>query len=97
MLGYVNIQGLGKIDDLLYALAKDLDDRGQRVAGAVQRNVPDQADESCDMVLIILTGTPTIRISQSLSAHASGCRLDPQALEDAVSKPACTRPGRPTY
>lgn len=86
MLGYVNIQGRGKIDDLLCELAKDLADGGLRVAGAVQRNVPDQADASCDMDLIILTGTRTIRISQSLGAHASGCRLDPQALEDAVGE-----------
>ena len=86
MLGYVNIQGRGKIDDLLYALAEDLAGRGVRVAGAVQRNLPDKADTFCDMDLKILTGTRTIRISQSLGTHASGCRLDPQALEDAVGE-----------
>lgn len=86
MLGYVNIQGRGKIDDLLYALAHDLDARGVRVAGAVQRNVPDDADTSCDMDLKILTGQRSVRISQSLGAHASGCRLDPRALEDAVGE-----------
>jgi len=86
MLGYVNIQGRGKIDDLLCSLAEDLADRGLRVAGAVQRNVPDDTDASCDMDLEILTGSRTIRISQSLGMHASGCRLDPQALEDAVGE-----------
>lgn len=86
MLGYVNIQGRGKIDDLLYALAHDLSECGIRVAGAVQRNVPDKADISCDMDLQILTGQRTVRISQSLGAHASGCRLDPRALEDAVGE-----------
>ncbi len=86
MLGYVNIQGRGKIDDLLYARAEDLAGRGVRVAGAVQRNLPDEADISCDMDLKILTGTRTIRISQSLGVHASGCRLDPQALEEAVGE-----------
>lgn len=86
MLGYVNIQGRGKIDDLLCALAEDLASRGIRVAGAVQRNVANSADTSCDMDLHILTGTRTIRISQSLGVHASGCRLDPRALEDAVGE-----------
>ncbi len=86
MLGYVNVQGRGKIDDLLFALAHDLSARGVRVAGAVQRNMPDTADISCDMDLRILTGQRTVRISQSLGAHASGCRLDPRALEDAVGE-----------
>lgn len=86
MLGYVNIQGRGKIDDLLCALARELAERGLRVAGAVQRNVANTSDTVCDMDLHILTGTRTIRISQSLGAHASGCRLDPRALEDAVGE-----------
>lgn len=86
MLGYVNIQGRGKIDDLLFALAHNLRARGVRVAGAVQRNMPDNADISCDMDLQILTGQRTVRISQSLGTHASGCRLDPRALEDAVGE-----------
>lgn len=86
MLGYVNIQKRGKIDDLLRSFATDLVDQGVRVAGAVQRNGPDKIDAPCDMDLIILTGSRTIRISQSLGSHASGCRLDPQALEDAVGE-----------
>jgi hypothetical protein len=40
MLGYVNIQGRGTIDDLLYALAEDLAGRGLRVAGAICRMKP---------------------------------------------------------
>lgn len=86
MLGYVNISGRGKTDDLLFTLAQDLMPRGVRVAGAVQRNVPDKTDTICAMDLQILTGQRTIRISQPLGAHAKGCRLDPQALADAVGE-----------
>ena len=86
MLGYVNISGRGKMDNLLLALAQDLKAHGVRVAGAVQRNVPDKTDTICAMELQILTGQRTIRISQPLGAHARGCRLDPQALADAVGE-----------
>lgn len=86
MLGYVSVSGRGKIDDLLFALAHNLRAKGVRVAGAVQRNVPDAADMSCDMDLQILTGHRTVRISQSLGRYSTGCRLDPRALEGAVGE-----------
>lgn len=86
MFGYVTVQGRGRMDDLLCDVANGLAARGVRVAGAVQRNGPNQADMPCDMDLLILTGATTIRISQSLGAHAQGCRLDPMALEDAVGQ-----------
>lgn len=86
MLGYVNISGRGRVDDLLMALADDLSARGLRIAGAVQLNGPEQPDRPCDMELILLTGHRRIRISQSLGPNSHGCRLDPQGLADAVGE-----------
>lgn len=86
MLGYVSLPGRGVLDSRLCALARDLQARGLRVAGAVQHNGPDHPDRPCDMDLMVLTGARVIRISQDLGAGARGCRLDPEALEQAVAE-----------
>ncbi|MBM3603172.1 MAG: DUF2478 domain-containing protein [Alphaproteobacteria bacterium] len=79
----------GHADRLIEDLARDLQARGLRVAGAVQRNHDLGPDCACDMDMIVLgdTGMP-IRISQSLGPGASGCRLDTGALEQAVARTA---------
>lgn len=95
MLGYVNSEGRGRVDDLLMELADRLTTRGLRIAGAVQKNGPDQPDRPCDMDLILLTGHRRIRISQSLGPNARGCRLDPQGLADAVGEVEASLADRP--
>ncbi|WP_410216723.1 DUF2478 domain-containing protein [Paracoccus sp. (in: a-proteobacteria)] len=79
----------GRADRLIEDLARDLQTRGLRVAGAVQRNHDLGPDCACDMDMIVLgdAGAP-IRISQSLGTGASGCRLDTGALEEAVARTA---------
>ncbi|MCO5155304.1 MAG: DUF2478 domain-containing protein [Aquamicrobium sp.] len=68
------------IDPLLEAVARDLQARGARVAGYVQRETA--ADEDCcatTWLEDIVTGERHV-ISQALGSGAKGCRLDPQAL-----------------
>lgn len=86
MLGYVGLPGRGMLDARLCALADELAGRGLRVAGVVQHNGPDRPDRACDMDLMVLTGARVIRISQQLGPGARGCRLDAQALEQAVAE-----------
>lgn len=76
----------GAGDALLSAVARDLQARGLRLAGAVQHNLPTAPDGRCDMVLRLLPGHDTLRISQSLGPLAQGCRLDPDGLERAVAQ-----------
>lgn len=68
------------VDALLEAAARDLQARGARVAGYVQRET--DAGENCcaTMHLENLTSGELHVISQPLGAGAKGCRLDPQAL-----------------
>ncbi|GAA6208234.1 DUF2478 domain-containing protein [Cognatishimia sp. WU-CL00825] len=78
----------GATDMLLADTAQQLTDAGWRPCGIVQINTKTQGDHRCDMDVKILPGGPTIRISQSLGAHARGCRLNPSALEQSVSASA---------
>jgi len=71
-------------DQLLYSLAQDLMARGLRVCGTVQINTEREKTDHCDMDLRVLPDGPVIRISQDLGAGATGCKLDPGALEAAV-------------
>lgn len=68
------------IDPLLEAVARDLQARGARVAGYVQRETA-AADDCCATTWLedLATGERHV-ISQSLGSGAKGCRLDPQAL-----------------
>ena len=87
MLGVV--QGMadrGAGDAVLGAVARALHARGLRLAGAVQENLPAGRDGRCDMVLRLLPGQDTQRISQSLGPLSQGCRLDPDGLERAVAQ-----------
>lgn len=83
-LGYVTLSGRGAIDALLAQVVSGLETSGLRLAGTVQTNI-DRADRAlCDMDLRLLPDGPTLRISVDRGAEARGCRLDPEALEDAV-------------
>ena len=74
----------GDTDLLLYRVATQLNNEGLKTSGTVQINTELDQPGPCDMDVLILPDGPTIRISQSLGKDASGCRLDPEALETAV-------------
>ena len=74
----------GKMNETLRDLADGMQAGGARVVGAVQINSEPEDDSACDMDLKLLPDGPTICISQSLGPGSSGCRLDPERLEQAV-------------
>lgn len=76
--------GRGDTDLLLQGLARSLVAEGLNVCGTVQINGKVPCDGPCDMDVQCLPDGPIIRISQSLGKHARGCRLNPDALEQAV-------------
>ena len=78
-------EGAGRTDRLLHEFATRAAARGLRLCGTVQVNTDCGAGRPCDMDVRVLPDGPVIRISQSLGAGARGCRLDPQALEQAVA------------
>ncbi len=84
MLGYISDDTRGASDRLLCQMAERLQDKGLKLAGAVQENVGGDESTPCDMVLRVLGLEEPVTISQRLGPHASGCRLDAGALERAV-------------
>ncbi|UWQ23645.1 DUF2478 domain-containing protein [Leisingera aquaemixtae] len=89
-LAYVMTEERGATDRLLSELAERLQAKGLRLAGIVQTNVECYDKELCDMDVRVLPDGETIRISQSLGAGARGCRLNPEALEQAVGQVSAT-------
>lgn len=89
MLAYLTCQDAapGAADLLIAQAVAGLEARGVRLAGAVQHNIDRGADRDCDMELRILGDTGSaVRISQSLGTCSQGCRLDTQALAEAVAR-----------
>ena len=84
-LAYTFAPGRGDTNRLLSDLAQELEARGMRLCGTVQQDTPREKEHMCDMDVRVLPEGPTIRISQSLGADAKGCRLNPNALEEAVA------------
>ena len=85
-LAYVMTDTRGGTDRLLSSLAEALHAKGIALAGIVQTNTECSDDALCDMDVRVLPAGETIRISQSLGAGARGCRLNPEALEQAVGQ-----------
>ncbi|WP_122073457.1 DUF2478 domain-containing protein [Pseudophaeobacter sp. EL27] len=85
-LAYVRTETRGGTDRLLSSLAEALHAKGIVLAGIVQTNTECSDDALCDMDVRVLPAGETIRISQSLGAGARGCRLNPEALEQAVGQ-----------
>lgn len=83
-LAYIKTMGRGETDRLLSELADVLLSKGMRLGGVVQSNTTCTDSHLCDMDVRVLPGGPVFRISQSLGAGARGCRLNPEALEQAV-------------
>jgi len=74
----------GKTDQILCDIATELSDRGYQLAGTVQRAFERVDRCACDMVVRDLATGKELKISQDRGAHAVGCRLNPQSLEELV-------------
>lgn len=83
-LGYVTMQGKGRIDLLLAEVVEQLEAHGVALTGTVQTNVERPDRPCCDMDLRLLPGGPIMRISVNRGAEARGCRLDAAALEQSA-------------
>lgn len=83
-LGYVMMDGAGALDSRLASVAQELLESGKRVSGVVQINTDRPKSHHCDMDVKVLPDGPVIGITQSLGKEARGCRLNPDALEQAV-------------
>ena len=83
-IGYVMSPGRGDVDLVLRRFAGQLMARGVAVAGVVQTNSDCGTDRPCDMDVEVLPDGPVLRISQDLGPGSRGCRLNPEALEQAV-------------
>ncbi|APX89060.1 hypothetical protein BV394_04415 [Brevirhabdus pacifica] len=84
-IAYTKSSGPGATDRLLTRLAERLEEGGARLCGTIQVNHDAPGQRGCDMDVTVLPDGPVVRISQALGRHAEGCRLDPEALERAVS------------
>lgn len=84
-IAYTLAPGRGETNLLLTDLAQQLAADGRKLCGTVQVDTERPDDHRCDMDVMVLPDGPTIRISQSLGREARGCRLDPDALEQAVA------------
>ena len=74
----------GLADRLLADAAIRLRSEGFRLAGVIQHNSDCGERSCCTMTLEDLATSRLIRISEDRGPHASGCRLDSGALEEAV-------------
>jgi nucleoside-triphosphatase THEP1 len=83
-IAYTIAPGRGETNQLLSQLAAELRSHGLHLGGTVQTDTECQSPGKCDMDVHILPDGPVIRISQDLGAGSRGCRLNPQALEQAV-------------
>ncbi|MBV2361628.1 DUF2478 domain-containing protein [Thalassococcus sp. CAU 1522] len=81
---YVSSEDRGAVDKLLAAFAERCLADGVAVTGIVQTNTPRPKSHRCDMDVRVLPDGPVIRISQDLGPEATGCALNPAALESAV-------------
>ena len=89
-IAYTMAHGRGELDMLLTELAEHLHAQGVRTRGIVQKNTGCETEGRCDMDVQVLPDGPVIRISQYLGKGARGCRLDPDAMAQAISEVART-------
>ncbi|WP_127113372.1 DUF2478 domain-containing protein [Shimia sediminis] len=84
-VAYTLAPGRGETNLVLGALSQTLAAQGLRLCGTVQIDTEIDAAHKCDMDVKVLPDGPMIRISQSLGKDSRGCRLNPDALEQAVA------------
>lgn len=85
-IGYVSAEGRGETDRLISEAAATLEAEGFRLNGIV-KVLQDQPEGShhCDMDVRVLSDGRSIRITQSLGKESQGCRLNPEAIAEAVA------------
>lgn len=83
-LGYVSLQGRGRIDLLLAEVVARLEAHQVALAGTVQTNIERSDRQLCDMDLRLLPDGPSVRISVDRGPEARGCRLNAGVLEQSV-------------
>ncbi|WP_299775849.1 DUF2478 domain-containing protein [uncultured Tateyamaria sp.] len=83
-IAYTMAPGRGDIDLILHQVAQSIMNAGHRPAGTAQINTERADAGPCDMDVLVLPNGPRVRISQDLGREARGCRLDPEALENAI-------------
>lgn len=84
-IAYTLAAGRGETNVVVADLVAALQAQGRRLAGTVQIDTEIDAAHKCDMDVKVLPDGPMIRISQSLGRNSRGCRLNPDALEQAVA------------
>lgn len=85
-IGYVSAEGRGETDRLISEAAATLEAEGFRLNGIV-KVLQEQPEGShhCDMDVRVLSDGRSIRITQSLGKESQGCRLNPEAIAEAVA------------
>ncbi|MDE9451580.1 DUF2478 domain-containing protein [Aliiroseovarius sp. Z3] len=81
----VSARGPGETDRLIAEAAATLEAEGFQLNGIVKvlQDMPKGAHH-CDMDVRVLSDDRTIRITQSLGEGSEGCRLNPEAIAEAV-------------
>ncbi|WP_246148852.1 DUF2478 domain-containing protein [Skermanella pratensis] len=82
-------------DTLLGDFAGELQRRGFKVAGLIQRNLGAGDDCACAMELVDMASGEVIRISQDLGAGSTSCRVDPAGIAEAGSRLRSALDGKP--
>ena len=84
-----------RITPVLDRIASHLITEGFRLAGLIQREATREGRSRCDMLLEDLASGESIPISQDRGEDAHGCRLDVEALLNAVAQTRTTLPSQP--
>lgn len=71
------------IEALLVRVARALGERGVRLGGVIQHDIPSAIDDPCAMELEDLHSGERFALSQELGSGSEACRLDPAALAHA--------------
>ena len=84
MIGYFTPTSQGTGDDLIIAAADHFEQKGLRLAGAVQFNFLSQNSKRARMAVKVFGEEQHVGISQNLGPYSTGCALDPEGLETAA-------------
>ncbi len=82
----ITADGRGETDRLISEAAATLEAEGFVLNGIVKvlQDMP-EGSHHCDMDVRVLADNRTIRITQSLGEGSDGCRLNPEAIAEAVA------------
>ena len=84
-----------RITPILDRIASHLATEGFRLAGLIQREATRAGRSRCDMLLEDLASSESFPISQDRGEDARGCRLDVQALLNAIAQTRTMLPSQP--